>query len=96
MKCSCQYILWKTNDNRISLWKVDAEGNRVSYKEYGPFPGWTPMHYADGRILWKTDDNRISLWKMDVEGNQVSYKEHGPFPPWEPVNYANGRIMWRT
>jgi hypothetical protein len=37
----------------IVLWVVDEQGNQVSYKEHGPFPGWTALHYADGRILWR-------------------------------------------
>ncbi len=79
----------------ISLWIVDAQGNRVSFKEHGPFPGWTPLNYADGRILWRDAGGRISLWVVDAEGNRVSFKEHGPFPGWTPLNYADGRILWR-
>lgn len=39
--------------NRVSLWVVDAQGNQVSYKEHGPFAGWTPLNYADDRVLWQ-------------------------------------------
>ncbi|SDY88762.1 WD40 repeat domain-containing protein [Nitrosomonas sp. Nm58] len=90
-------ILWKKEDSRISLWKVDEQGNQVSFKEYGPFPPeWVALSYDDGRILWKKDDNRISLWTVDEQGNQVSVKEHGPFPGWVPLNYADGRILWKS
>jgi hypothetical protein len=82
-------------DTRISLWRVDAQGNQVSYKEHGPFPAWTPLNCADNHILWRHVDGHIVLWVMDEQGNQVSYKEHGPFPGWTALNYADGRILWR-
>ncbi len=40
-------ILWHDGSNRISLWVVDDQGNQVSFKEHGPFPGWVPLNYAD-------------------------------------------------
>ena len=81
--------------SRISLWKVDAQGNQVNYKEHGPFPGWTPVNCAKDNVLWRHDDGRISLWKVDGQGNQVSHKEHGPYPGWTPLNCADGRVLWR-
>jgi hypothetical protein len=78
----------------ISLWTVDDAGNKVRYKEHGPFSGWTPLNYAGGKILWKTTDNRISLWTVDDAGNKVRYKEHGPFSGWTPLNYKDDKILW--
>jgi hypothetical protein len=83
------------SETRISLWRVDAQGNQVNYKEHGPFPGWTPLNCADNHILWRHADGHIVLWVVDDQGNQVSYKEHGPFPGWTALNYADGRILWR-
>ncbi|MBL8292978.1 MAG: hypothetical protein JNN08_14125 [Bryobacterales bacterium] len=81
--------------NSISLWKVDGLGNQLSYKEHGPFDGWTPLNYADGRVLWRGPGNRISVWKVDANGNHVSYKEHGPFPGWIPMCCSDNHILWR-
>jgi hypothetical protein len=80
---------------RISLWKVDAHGSQVNFKEHGPFGGWTPLNCANNNVLWRHDDGRISFWVIDDQGNQVSFKEHGPFGGWMPLNYADGRILWR-
>jgi hypothetical protein len=79
----------------ISLWKVDASGNQVNFKEHGPFPGWTPLNCAANNVLWRHDDGRISFWVVDDGGNQVSFKEQGPFPGWTALNYADSRILWR-
>ncbi len=78
----------------ISLWRVDAQGNQLNYKEHGPFAGWTPLNCANNNILWRHADGRISFWVVDDHGNQISYKEHGPFAGWTAVNYADGRILW--
>jgi hypothetical protein len=88
-------IGWDYPHGRISLWKVDDEGNQLSFKEHGPFPGWTPLNCANNNILWRYVDGRISFWVFDDEGNQLSFKEHGPFPGWTPLNYADGRILWQ-
>jgi polyglycine hydrolase-like protein len=65
---------------RWGLPSVDTQGSQVSFKEYGPFPGWVPMNYSDNHILWRDASNNISLWVVDNQGNQVGFKEHGPFP----------------
>jgi hypothetical protein len=78
-------ILWVGDGNRISLWVVDDQGNQVSYKEHGPFQGWTPVNYAGNRILFRGGDG-ISLWVVDDQGNQVSYKEHHGIQGWTPLN----------
>jgi hypothetical protein len=89
-------VLWRTADERNSLWSLDDAANQVAYKEHGPFVGWTAVSYARDRILWRNGDGRISLWRVDDQGNQISYKEHGPFAGWTVVNYAQGRILWRN
>ncbi|MBD2068038.1 hypothetical protein H6F93_10965 [Leptolyngbya sp. FACHB-671] len=79
---------------RVSLWKVDDQGEHISFKEHGPFAGWTALNYADGRILWRHTDNHISLWKVDDQGELISFKEHGPFEGWVPLSYDDGKILW--
>jgi hypothetical protein len=80
----------------ISLWKVDAKGEQVNFKEHGPFEGWKPLNCANNNVLWRHEDGRISLWVVDDEGKQVSFKEHGPFDGWKALNYADGRILWHS
>jgi hypothetical protein len=80
---------------KISLWKIDAQGNLINFKEHGPFGGWTPLNCSSSNVLWRHNDGRISLWLVDDKGNQISFKEHGPFTGWTPLNCANGRILWR-
>ena len=46
-------ILWRHTDGRISLWTVNKLGNHLVDLQYGPFPGFTAVNYADGKILWR-------------------------------------------
>jgi hypothetical protein len=80
---------------RISLWRVDDQGNQINFKEHGPFRfGWMPLNCADNNILFRNDNGTISFWVVDDAGNQLSFEEHGPFVAWTAVNYSGGRILF--
>jgi hypothetical protein len=86
-------VLWMGNENRVSIWLVDQEGNMSTYTEHGPFEGWTPINISKNRILWRTSDG-AGLWKIDDEGNQISYKEYRGIHGWQVINYSDNRILW--
>jgi Astacin (Peptidase family M12A) len=88
-------ILWRHTTGKISLWTVNKLGNHLIDLQYGPFPGFTAVNYADGKILWRHTDGRISLWTVDSLGRHVSDIQHGPFSGFTGVNYADGKILWR-
>jgi V8-like Glu-specific endopeptidase len=88
-------ILWRNTDGAISLWRLDAAGNHIDYRVYGPYAGWTPVSYANNRILWRHTDGRISYWVLNEANVHLSYAESGPYAGWTAVNHANDRVLWR-
>lgn len=94
-------VVWHKPDGSVGFWAVDSCGNRISNRDYSPFPGYSIQKYirrpgGSRHSLWTTSDSKISIWKMDNRYNQVSYKEYGPFPGWLVVDYArNGLLLWR-
>jgi hypothetical protein len=50
-------LLWRHNDGRASVWRLEAFGGFISGAEFGPFPGWTPTDVSIGG-----DDNSRLLW----------------------------------
>ena len=97
-------ILWVKSDGTVVLTAVDADGNLVEPKTFGPFPGWTPTSYfldtdGTGRILWSYTDGTAVLAVVDAGGEFVDFTVFGPFPGWTPTSYfldtdGTGRILW--
>jgi hypothetical protein len=38
-------MLWGRIDGYVSLWNMDASGNKTSEMPYGPYEGWTAQDY---------------------------------------------------
>ncbi len=72
--------------------------------EYGPYPGWEAIDYAEldtgeGRLLWSRSDGLVSLWALDDEGEYVFHREYGPYPGWEATDIqalpdGTARLLW--
>lgn len=78
-------ILWLHVDGRISLWEVDDKCDQISYREYGPIAGWTPINYSEGKVLWHHADGRISLWTV---ASRASDLPNIPgWPGWDDDSY---------
>lgn len=104
-------ILWKAvssgggltgggETGKISLWLMDADGNRIDWKEHGPHAGWQPINYDGHNLLWKHTDERISYWEVTPEGKYADHLEHGPIEGWRVVNCSSAllgseqQILW--
>src|SRR5664279_1828996 len=75
-------ILWRGTDGSISMWKLDANVNYVTYHAYGPYDGYTPIALTTAGnnysyVLWRNTDGSISLWEVDPNLNYVNSKVFG-------------------
>jgi hypothetical protein len=101
-------VLWRGTDGRISLWKLDPVLNFVTYHEYGPYAGYSPIaittaHNNNTYVLWRNTDDSISLWLVDANLNFVAYHAYGPYAGWiakslsVDTNTNNTfRLTWRN
>lgn len=80
-------ILWQGNTTNISLWTMNAGGDYLFHREYGPYAGWIAKSYANGRLLWQANWGDISLWTVNANGDYVSTKIHGGFSDWLAIDY---------
>jgi hypothetical protein len=112
-------VLWQHTTGLVSIWLVagfpycDAalgrcfsEFEKITYREHGPFSGWTPKAMkmaSDGklRILWAHSLGIISFWIVRPDLTQETYKEYGPYFGWTPKTFGAGgdgktRILWAS
>jgi hypothetical protein len=97
-------LLWRHDDRRASVWRLEAFGGFISGAEFGPFPGWTPTDVSIGgddnsRLLWAHTNGFASIWVVNAAGAFVLGREYGPFPGWTPRAISTGldsqsRLIW--
>lgn len=98
-------VLWRGTNGSISVWKLDSNLVQTSYRQYGPYNGWTPIALTVGsdnysRLLWRGTDGAVSLWLLDPNLNFYSYKQYGPYYGWiaESISIDTAdrlRLIWR-
>jgi hypothetical protein len=99
-----QHLLWSRTDGTASLWRVDASGNYLGNRYYGPIPNMTAMSYhrldsGTAKLLWARSDGLAVIWSLDECDNVISIKRHGPFYQWTPRSYeklsdGTARVLW--
>jgi hypothetical protein len=102
-------LLWKGTDGRVSLWKLDANMNYNTSREYGPYTYWHPVCITVARnnttyLLWKYYDGSVSIWALDGNLNLTNSHVYGPYPGWTPkdlsvdtttTNTSGFRLHWK-
>ena len=61
----------------------------MSYKEHGPFAGWTPLNCTRDHILWRNADGRISFWTIADSGNSSVTRSTARLPGWTAMGHAD-------
>jgi hypothetical protein len=102
-------LLWKGTDGRVSLWKLDANLNYATSKEYGPYTYWHPIGITVARnnttyLTWKYYDGSVSIWALDTNLNLINSHVYGPYAGWTPkdlsvetttTNTSGFRLHWK-
>lgn len=98
------HLLWSRTDGMASLWTLDAGGNYLRHRYYGPIPHMTAMDYqrvndSVAKLLWGRSDGMAILWTLDECDNIVSIDRYGPFHDWTPRSYYKlsddtARLLW--
>lgn len=103
-----RFMWWGNNYSSISIWRLDPSlGGPVSFHEYGPYDGWTPMALTVGSnnytyVLWKDGNGSISIRSLDPNLNYIMGHAWGPYAGWTPVSISVSqdgantlRVIWR-
>jgi hypothetical protein len=98
-------LLWTNTYGAASVWSMDAPGNLMSSKTYGPFTGWTADSFhreavseGNAQMLWNHIDGTASVQFMNDMGDMINM-EYGPEAGWTAVRYhlnSNGtsQMLW--
>ena len=97
-------LIWTHTSGQVSIWRLASSDNRVGYRNYGPYSGWTAKLYhrnADGtgRLVWANTSGQVSIWTMDAWDNRVKSTNYGPYSGWTAIAYeekvdGTGGLIW--
>jgi hypothetical protein len=99
-------LLWRGTDGSATLFKLDANLNVVSNRNYATADQWLPIaltvaNNSDTYLLWRRTDGLISIWLLDANLNFVLSQVYGPIPGWTAEHLSadtNGfstlRLTW--
>jgi hypothetical protein len=86
-------LLWKGEDQSISLWKLDSGLNYLGSHVYGPYLGYFPLGITaacnnDTYVLWLGPNGLATLWQVDANLNFVTAQNYGPYLGWLPQSLS--------
>ncbi len=97
------HLGWISTNGMLSLWNLDSDNN-FTFRNFGPFAGWTARAMADDRtgktrILWTNTSGQISLWNLNSATGAYTFSNYGPYPGYAATALAVGadgspRILW--
>lgn len=87
-------IILVHTSGKIDIWTVNADGAKISNREYTDVPaGFNPVNYSDLKLLWTNSNGNVRLWIFDTNGNVINTQSYN-ISGFKPIYYVDGKLLW--